>query len=545
MGNSSKKFEKELKKVSPKNGAADSSHALNVVLIALAVFLCVAIIAATTVLIVTSVNEKNAAPDELVAFKSDHYEVDNGMLTYYYASNFYQFYQSNYYAMVYYYSFDPSKSLSSQYYDQENGTTWHQYFLESAANTAMQNLYLAEDAYEAGVKLGDEDKKIIDDALSNLEAEGKENNMDLETYIHYLYGNINEESVRKAMELAQLANKQNQLLVESFGITTQDCEAYYTENKTLFDKVDFRSYDIQADVTDDMTDEQLQAAYAKAEATAKDIASAASEEEFIAKIYSYMLEKNAILDTPLDEETVMNNAKSTETVGNKYTDGGEMDTWLYDSSRKVGDTTVISSKEGTYTPYFITATSYRDDYNTVNVRHILVKSTSNDDEAKQAAAKETADELQAKWNESDKTIDAFEKLSEEYNEDSSSLYENVKKGDMVTEFNDWIFAQGRKSGDCEMVKTQYGYHLIYFVDNGDVAWESEAKDKISENKMTEKLTELSKKYDIDYDSSRITKIADYNAYQLKDNSSANTTKATADTSVDTKESSSTDSTATE
>ena len=65
MGNSSKKFEKELKKVSPKNGAADSSHALNVVLIALAVFLCVAIIAATTVLIVTSVNEKNAAPDEL------------------------------------------------------------------------------------------------------------------------------------------------------------------------------------------------------------------------------------------------------------------------------------------------------------------------------------------------------------------------------------------------------------------------------------------------------------------------------------------------
>ena len=96
-----------------------------------------------------------------------------------------------------------------------------------------------------------------------------------------------------------------------------------------------------------------------------------------------------------------------------------------------------------------------------------------------------------------------------------------------------------------MVKTQYGYHLIYFVDNGDVAWESEAKDKISENKMTEKLTELSKKYDIDYDSSRITKIEDYNAYQLKDNSSANTTKATADTSVDTKESSSADSTATE
>ena len=34
---------------------------------------------------------------------------------------------------------------------------------------------------------------------------------------------------------------------------------------------------------------------------------------------------------------------------------------------------------------------------------------------------------------------------------------------MVTEFNNWIFDDARKAGDVEIVKTSYGYHIMYFV----------------------------------------------------------------------------------
>ncbi len=34
---------------------------------------------------------------------------------------------------------------------------------------------------------------------------------------------------------------------------------------------------------------------------------------------------------------------------------------------------------------------------------------------------------------------------------------------MVTEFNDWVFDANRKAGDVELVETDYGYHIIYFV----------------------------------------------------------------------------------
>ena len=43
---------------------------------------------------------------------------------------------------------------------------------------------------------------------------------------------------------------------------------------------------------------------------------------------------------------------------------------------------------------------------------------------------------------------------------------------MVTEFNDWVYDSERKVGDVDIVKTTYGYHVIYFDGDGEFAnWE--------------------------------------------------------------------------
>ena len=34
---------------------------------------------------------------------------------------------------------------------------------------------------------------------------------------------------------------------------------------------------------------------------------------------------------------------------------------------------------------------------------------------------------------------------------------------MVTAFNDWCFDTARQPGDTGVVKTEYGYHVMYFV----------------------------------------------------------------------------------
>ena len=47
---------------------------------------------------------------------------------------------------------------------------------------------------------------------------------------------------------------------------------------------------------------------------------------------------------------------------------------------------------------------------------------------------------------------------------NGGLYENVPKGYMVEPFENWIFDESRQVGDHGLVKTQYGYHVMYFVE---------------------------------------------------------------------------------
>jgi hypothetical protein len=74
---------------------------------------------------------------------------------------------------------------------------------------------------------------------------------------------------------------------------------------------------------------------------------------------------------------------------------------------------------------------------------------------------------------SGKTEDDFAALVETYSGDGGSkynggLYSHVMEGQMVEGFNEWIFDANRKSGDCEIVKTKFGYHLIYFVEKDEL-----------------------------------------------------------------------------
>lgn len=103
-------------------------------------------------------------------------------------------------------------------------------------------------------------------------------------------------------------------------------------------------------------------------------------------------------------------------------------------------------------------------YATKNVCHILLTADKyGSDEAALAKAQEILD----LYNAGDKTRASFEALSDEYNYDSNNYYENVPKDRMVDEFEDWIYDPARVLGDTGIVKTTYGYHIMYFAGDGE------------------------------------------------------------------------------
>ena len=187
-----------------------------------------------------------------------------------------------------------------------------------------------------------------------------------------------------------------------------------------------------------------------------------------------------------------------------------MQEWLRDAARKGGDITAIpyettsTDKDGKEVKelkgYYIVLFQECHDNNfaLANVRHLLVafeggkydsqtgKTTYTDAEKK--AAKTEAEKLLKEWKDGAATEDSFAALANKHSDDgdgtTGGLYENVYPGQMVTNFNDWCFADERKAGDTGVVETEYGYHVTFY--SGDS--EDNYRDYMITNaKLTEEM----------------------------------------------------------
>lgn len=152
-------------------------------------------------------------------------------------------------------------------------------------------------------------------------------------------------------------------------------------------------------------------------------------------------------------------------------------------------------------------TSYgieKSDKPNVNVRHILIAPEADDegnisDEAKEDAKTE-AERILEEWKSGDATEDSFGDLANEYSTDPGSntnggLYEDVAPGQMVTEFDDWIFGDGRQAGDTDIVETQYGYHIIYYVGaTENYYWKSTVESELRYRDYNSAITEITGSY---------------------------------------------------
>ena len=103
-----------------------------------------------------------------------------------------------------------------------------------------------------------------------------------------------------------------------------------------------------------------------------------------------------------------------------------------------------------------------------------------------AAAKAKAEEILATYKAGEMTEEAFEALAWENTSDSGVFSNNVRRGQMVDEFEDWLFDDARQIGDTDIVKTPYGFHVMLY--RGEEAYKDYlAKNGIANEKYSEHL----------------------------------------------------------
>lgn len=437
------------------------------------------------------------------ALKVDGRNVSVGEYNYYYStftseSKMQQYQQ--------YLGLDTTKSYEEQYFDADAKQTWTDFFEQSTIDQIKYITALSEKAKDAKVKLSDDQKESIKTEIDTIKSQAGSSNISVKEYLAQNYGeNVGIKTIKNIMTRSFLAQNYYQQEQANKQYTNEEVSKYYDENSDDFVTTAFRYIPFAYTSTDEATKTD---AKAKAEAFLNEVT---SEQDFLTVAKKYVT----------DDYVNYLNDQYTKITGLAKTDTNipsDIREWLYTDGVAVNDKNVfLNEDQSCYYAVLAVATPGKDETKLYSVRHILSKvktgdsqedtstsTTSTTEESTTAAptekqwaeCKEAAEKIIAEFNKTDKSQFAFAELAEKYSEDTEStsagtsgsyggLYSQVPLGQMVPEFEGWATDSTRKYGDIGLVKTDYGYHVIFFVTNQE-SWKFSVESAIldSANKET-------------------------------------------------------------
>ena len=443
-------------------------------------------------------DDKKADPanDKYVVY-TENYGFSEGEMAYLYNYVYNQY--ASYLAQL---GVDTEKSLKDQIYQDDQ--TWFDYLMEQAVFYAEDFLLFCEEAAKRGIALDEADLEKIKTEMANIETAAKEAGFkNADAYLVETFGKgLTVGAYEGFVTKSALASKAYNAIIGAYAYDQAAIDAHYASNENSFKYIDYLSYTFQVNEEKGITAEM-------AEASATELSVNVTEDAFLKAAEAVIL-ANATEEekATLDMDAKLN---ALRTVGGAYTAEDTFSEWAYGAEAKVGQTFVDKDAEnGIYTVYLLTKTPSKNESVTVDVRHILLTPTTyTTDEATLAKA----EEVLAEWKAGEATAESFGVLAQTYTEDSGSkatggLYEGVAQGEMVVEFNDWIFDVTRAVGDSGIVKTDYGYHIMYFAGVGKQIWISEVENALKEQAYNTDYTAFKEAYPVTVEQESLNNIED-------------------------------------
>lgn len=525
--------------------------------IPLAIFLAavIAVVAVFGVRYYTVPNGKEGKymnPASVVA-TVDGQKISIGMYDYYYAS-IVSYYEQ--YASYGYYNLDTTKDYSKQYTTDDDGKkiSWQKFFETEALNEVEQITTYYSKALDEGVTLTSAQKKTIDKQITNLKDSASQNDVSLDQYIKANFGAYcSEDTIRLMLEQYYLSANYKGKFKSETKVTNDDVDKYYNEHKNDYKKIEFYYIASPYDATDDASKSKSIKNAEKTMAKMKDKKSVLA---LVPEVYSSYIDSD--VKSSMESDSKLSEKKAREEAVKSYESNvvatvtgstspfdDEMNTWLFSDDTKVGSKKYYVDEDAGYI-YIVLKTSKAtvEDDETYTVRHILItpesdsdsSSSSSDSSTKKytdeqwAAAKKKAESVLEKFNKTDKSEYSFAKLAEEYSTDTAStssgssdafggLYESVTLGQMVPEFEKWAIDDSRKYGDTGIVKSDYGYHIMFFINDCP-----EYESKIIAQIKSDRLSNMVEKAKVKVHENAIKKAVDKEK-EAKESASESTTSS--------------------
>ena len=436
----------------------------------------------------------------------------------YYYKDFIQSFASQYddygsYASTYlmlYTGLDVSKPLDEQTYNKDTGETWADYFVNAAKDNAKWAYGLYNKAMAEGYKLSDTEQKNLDLQESNLDLMATYYGYSsAKAYLRGVYGpGANIQSYMEYTRINTIANSYASNYYDGLEFKDADYREFEKDKLTDYNSYSFSYYncsvndfltfngggktekDENGKETTTYTDEQKETARKDAEAAAKGLAIADNNtlEKLNTAIKAMAIHKDKKEDALKDIKATENKLVLSGAIQNE-----DFKKWITDKARKTGDITTIEIKSGegedaTVSGYYVLLFQEANDNKQplANVQHILVKFTGGkkDDktgqvtysDAEKKAAKDKAQAILDEFLKGEKKdSEAFGKLASSKSEDTGSkatggLIEGIyRDSNYVQSFKDWAL-DNRKPGDTGIIESEYGYHVMFYKEDGKLTY---------------------------------------------------------------------------
>lgn len=367
------------------------------------------------------------------------------------------------------------------------------FILDQAAQDAQDTVILTAYAREQGIELDTEDYAVIENYRTNLEASARQAGQTLDNYLISVFGpGMNWSELERILQRSLLAGKGGESIRESMDFSEEELQSKYEDSPADYDVVDYRMFYFAAGFSSDATDAEKTKAMEKAKEQADEMLDKITDSESFRELsieYATEEERENYAENDITLRQNRNKAGTNPLV---------VANWLFADERQPGDKEVVESTSGYYVLYMIER--MRPEYRYVSVRHILISADKNNAEADVIdQAKAEAESILADFLAGEQTEDIFAQLAVENSDDGGSaanggLYENVYPGQTVKEFEEWCFDPGRKSGDTDIVQTDFGFHIMYFGDYEQVAWKAGVEQVLTGEKFQEHMEEAKKEW---------------------------------------------------
>lgn len=415
-------------------------------------------------------------------------DVSIGMYNYYYTIISNQYISGG--------SVDTSTDYSKQKTTDEEGkeVTWADLFVDTTIEQIQYITAYYEDAVKNGVTLTEEQEKTVEEQLESLKTAastaGKNGEgVSVDKYISDNYGDYcGLATIKKMLEQCYIAETYFNQKSLDIKVTEDEAQDYFNKNKAEYQQMPFASLQIVYNSEDKKAADK---AVKDGEKYAKQIKSVKDIKKLIPSVSKDLISQYVSMGYFENEkEAVKALQESCETTTTKS--DSSLPTaaveWLFDENTKVGTTKSFNDTENS-TVFVVMKTGELTlpEDEMYSVRHILImpesdKEDENEDPTKDVkyteeqwkAAEKKANEVYQKYLVSDKSEYQFALLAEEYSDDVNSTSKGQGNsyggsivtllGQMTESFEKWSTDDKRKYADTEIVKSEFGYHIMFFVE---------------------------------------------------------------------------------